>query len=282
MAQSTLSDTPLSTQQTTTQRATSSRKSPSRRWLRRLSPLVTLGLLLALWQVIAALEIYPRFIIPAPVEVYEAFVAVLADGSLWHHTQVTLIEMVGGLWLGVGTATLLGYAIAKNSLLEDLLSPVIVAFQSTPIVAYAPLLIIWFGSGPTGKIITCAVIVFFPTLMNTVVGIRSVPDDLRNLMRSMQASRWQMFHKLEVPAAMPVLLTGLKTSATLAVIGAVVGEFVSAGEGLGYLVKLARNQYNTPLVLVSVFTMTALALSLYLMVSLLEWRLLAWQRRTDA
>lgn len=260
-------------------------KATSRSWhrwrkhLRRLAPLLTALILLAGWQLVTAMELYPAFIIPPPADVAQTFFEVLGDGTLWTHLRPTLEETIIGLFIGASIGTIIGYLIAKNPLLEDLLSPVIVAFQSTPIVAYAPLLIIWFGTGPTGKIITCAVIVFFPALMNTVVGIRNVPQSLRDVMRSMRATRWQMFIKLEIPAAMPVLLTGLKTSATLAVIGAVVGEFVGAREGLGFLVTLARNQYDTPLVFVAVFTMTAIALSLYTLISLLEWHLLAWQRR---
>jgi NitT/TauT family transport system permease protein len=251
----------------------------SRQWLRRLAPLLTLGLLLLGWHLITTLKLYPEFLIPTPAQVAAAFTEAAQNGTLWKHTGVTLEEMLVGLALGASIGTVLGYAIARLPILEDLLSPVIVAFQSTPIVAYAPLLIIWFGSGTTSKIVTCAVIVFFPTLLNTIVGIRNVPTEQRDLMRSMSGNFWQTFSKLEVPAALPVLLTGLKTSATLSVIGAVVGEFVSSGEGLGYLVMSARHQYNTPLVYVAVFTMTALALTLYMLVTLLEWRLLHWQRR---
>jgi len=148
-----------------------------------------------------------------------------------------------------------------------------------PVVAYAPLLVIWFGSEWKSKVITATLIVFFPMLVNTVVGIRNVPVSLRDLMRSLRATRWQMMVKLELPAAMPVLMGGLRTSVTLAVIGAVVGEFVSASAGLGYLVILARNQYDTPLVLVAVLTMTTIARILYSSVSLLERRVLAWQLR---
>lgn len=257
---------------------TKSQSSPYR-WLRRLVPFGTIFFLLATWQVIYMLELYPAFIIPAPLEVWDAFLVSMGDGTLPNHMSVTLSEMLWGLFYGLTIGALLGYAIAHVKWLEDLLSPVIVAFQATPVVAYAPLLIIWFRDGIQGKVITTAIIVFFPTLMNIVVGIRSVPPNLRDLMRVLKASPWQIFYKLELPAALPVLLTGLKTSVTLAVIGAVVGEFVNASEGLGFLVTIARSQYKTPLVFVAVFTMTALALSLYLLVSMLEWFLLKWQRQ---
>ena len=248
--------------------------------LRRLAPLVVIAGLLALWQLITLLEIYPVFIIPPPIAVAETFVEVLLDGRLWLHSQVTLLAVVAGLLVGSGIGVVLGYFIARHPLLEDSLAPIIVSLQSTPAVAYAPMLVIWFGSGLTSKIITSALIVFFPTLLNTVVGIRNVPQPLRDLMRSQRATRWQMLTKLEIPAAMPVLMGGLKISATLAVIGAVVGEFVSANAGLGFLITLARNQFDTPLVLVAVITLAVIARILYGTVALIERRVLSWQNHS--
>ena len=252
------------------------RKTP----LRRFAGLLTLAVVLVVWQVIAALRIYPPFIIPAPAAVVESFIEVLRDGRLWFHTSTTLVEVFGGLLLGVGFGLALGYLIARSRTLEDLLSPLIVLLQSTPVVAYAPLLVIWFGSGPSSKVLTCALIVFFPVFMSMVVGLRNAPSSLRDLMRSLEATRWQMLTHLELPAALPVLLSGLKTSATLAVIGAVVGEFVSANAGLGFLVNLARTQYDTPLVIVAVLTLAFIARTLYGLVTLLENRALGWQRRS--
>jgi len=250
------------------------------KYLRRSSPVITMMIILLLWYWVTAMEFYPAFIIPPPSAVYEAFSDAVGSGMLFEHMQTTMEEMLYGLLFGVSIGLIMGYAIAKIPLLEQILSPIIVALQSTPIVAYAPLLIIWFGSGTTSKIVTTAVIVFFPTLINTIVGVRSVSPRLKDVMRSLNATSWQMFTRLEIPSALPMVLAGLKTSSTLAVIGAVVGEFVSSGSGLGYLVTLARNQYDTPLVIVAVLTMTAIALTLYSFVAFLEWRLLAWQRRS--
>jgi len=247
----------------------------------RFIPVLAVLMLLGMWQLIAALKIYPTFIIPPPGAVAARFYEVLLDGTLWAHTQVTLSAILAGLVIGVSVGVVLGYFIARHPLLESSLAPLIVGLQSTPIVAYAPLLVIWFGSGPTSKIVTSALIVFFPTLLNTVVGLRSVPQPLRDLMRVQRATPWQTFRKLEVPAAMPVLIGGLKISATLAVIGAVVGEFVSANAGLGFLITLARSQYDTPLVIVSVITLALIARLLYGLVALLERRVLAWQIRAN-
>jgi NitT/TauT family transport system permease protein len=245
---------------------------------RRLAPWLTALLVLVIWQGITMLRLVEPFLIPPPLEVAREAVTVIQNGTLWLHIQATMIPVLAGLVLGVSLALTLGYAIARVPLLEDLLSPLIVALQSTPVVAYAPLLVIWFGSGPNSKIITSALIVFFPMLLNTVAGLRNVPPGLRDLMRSLRATPWQTFTRLEVPAAMPVLMSGLKISATLAVIGAVVGEFISANAGLGFLINLARSQYDTPLVFVAVLTLTALARSLYSLAAWLERRALRWQR----
>lgn len=233
---------------------------------------------LLLWQILAALQVYPAFIVPPPTAVLQKLVAVSLDGSLLHHSLVTLQAVLVGLASGAVAGAALGYLVARSSLLEDALAPFVVALQSTPIVAWAPLLVIWFGSGLTSKAITSALIVFFPTFVNTVVGMRNVPASLQDLLRVHHATRWQMLTVLEIPAALPVLLGGLKISATLAVIGAVVGEFVSADAGLGFLITLARSRYDTPLVLVAVIALAVIARILYGIVSALERRLLAWQR----
>jgi NitT/TauT family transport system permease protein len=249
----------------------------SRTWLILLSMII----MLLVWQLVASFGGFPAFILPAPVQVWEQFIQSLLDGSLVHNTIVTLVEVLAGLALGVSIASILGYLLARSLHLEHLLSPYIVASQSIPIVAIAPLLVIWFGPGLFSKVLVCALIVFFPVLVNTVVGVRSVPEDLRDLMRSLQASRWQTLRYLELPAALPVFLGGLRIGATLSVIGAVVGEFVGAKSGLGYLVNVGRGLYDTALVFVAVFTLIALAMVLYGSVTLIERRLLRWQHRPE-
>lgn len=240
-------------------------------------PLVLTGFIL-LWELVIWLGDYPAFILPSVTDVLLTLWRTLVDGSLWRHAQATLFAVFIGLALGVSGATLLGYTLAKNRMLERLLAPYIVASQSVPVIAIAPLLIIWFGSGRLSKVLICALIVFFPVLVNTVVGIRAVDEDLRDLMRSLKASRWQMFTLLEIPAALPVLLGGLKVSVTLSVIGAVVGEFVGADQGLGFLINQARGLFNTPLVFVAILSLVAIAVSLYGLVATIEWRLLRWRQ----
>lgn len=251
-----------------------SSKHSTARWLAALAPL-TIALLA--WEIFARLGGFPAFILPSPAQVGSRFWQTLASGKLLFHLRVTLTEVLLGLVIGSLLALALGYLIAKSRLFERLLSPFLVASQAVPIVAIAPLLVIWFGPGILSKILICALIVFFPVLVNTVVGIRAVPRALNELMRSLRASRWQILRHLEIPSALPVFLGGLRIGATLSVIGAVVGEFVGADKGLGFLINVGRGQYDTALVFVAVFTLVALALCLYALVVFLEKHLLSWQ-----
>jgi NitT/TauT family transport system permease protein len=233
---------------------------------------------LAVWQAVSLWGNLPSFLLPSPLMVVNRFGDVLADGSLLRNTGYTLIEVLLGLALGSALATCTGYALARSPLLERMLSPYLVASQAVPIVAIAPLLVIWFGPGLYSKVLICALIVFFPVLVNTVVGLRAVPQNLRDLMVSMHASPVQILIHLEIPAALPVLLGGLRIGATLSVIGAVVGEFVGSDRGLGFLVNAGRGRYDTALVFVAILTLILLALSLYGVMVLIERRMLRWEK----
>jgi NitT/TauT family transport system permease protein len=235
------------------------------------------GLFLGVWQLIVWLGGYPAFILPSPGRVVQRAAITLADGLLWWHARVTVVEILSGLVLGLTAALVLGYWMAKSPSLERLISPYIVASQAVPIVALAPLLVIWLDSGHLSKMLVCALTVFFPMLVSTIVGVRSVDAGLMDLMRSLQATRWQTFALLEVPAALPVLLGGLKVSVTLSVIGAVVGEFVAADRGLGFLINVARGNFDTPLMFVALFALVFIALSMYLLVVVAENVLLRWR-----
>jgi NitT/TauT family transport system permease protein len=229
------------------------------------------------WNLLTRFGDIPNFILPSPLSVWNRFVKAMQDGSLPYHTGITLLEIVLGLLAGVIFATVVGYLLAKSRRLERVVSPYLVASQAIPVVAIAPLLVIWLGDGILSKAVICALIVFFPVLVNTIVGVRAVPAALYDLMNSLHASRAQILWKLEAPASLPVFLGGLRIGATLSVIGAIVGELVSAEEGLGFLLQLGDFQYDTPMVFVAVFTLIALALTLYGIVTLLENRFLKWQ-----
>jgi putative riboflavin transport system permease protein len=247
----------------------------SRNWLGLIS--IITGILA--WYLIARYSGIPNFILPSPFSVWIRFLQALRDGSLIYHTGITLTEIVLGLLAGAISATIVGYALAKSRSLERILSPYVVASQAIPVVAIAPLLVIWLGHGILSKVVICALIVFFPVLVNTIVGVRAVPAALYDLMDSLHASRAQILWKVEVPASLPVFLGGLRVGATLSVIGAIVGELVGAEQGLGFLLQLGDFQYDTPMVFVAVFMLILLALMLYGIVLLLEKRFLKWQEK---
>lgn len=254
-------------------------------WLRRyydrlLIPVVLL-LFVLLWEGLVRWQEYPSFILPGPVQVWQKALSTIASGTLQHHALTTLTEIGLGLLLGLSVAFVLGYLLGKNRFVERLLSPYIVASQAIPIVAIAPLLIIWFGSGLLSKVLVCALITFFPTLISTIVGIRNVDPNLRDLMRSLRAGRWTTFRLLELPAAAPVLFGGLKLSVILSVVGAVVGEFAGADAGLGFLINLAKGILDTSLMFVAIFTLIAIAMTLYLTVVAIERYVLRWQKTSE-
>jgi NitT/TauT family transport system permease protein len=251
---------------------------PALLFSRLLMPVSILAALVA-WQLAARYGGLPAFILPGPLLVAARLLRSLADGSLPRNTAATLTEVLVGLTAGSLSATVLGYLLARSVTLERVLSPYLVATQAIPLVAVAPLLVIWFGPGMFSKVLICALIVFFPVLVNTVVGLRAVPSPLRDLMRSMRARPLQILRYLEIPAALPVFLGGLRVGATLSVIGAVVGEFVGADQGLGFLINVARGQYDTALVFAAIFTLIAMALALYGSVVLVEHYALRWMTR---
>ena len=237
-------------------------------WALRLAPLATLGVFVLIWH-LASLR-YPPFILPGPALVAARLAEKLADGTLIAHTAVTLSEAIPGLILGALLGFITGYPIAKSHIADRLLSPFIVASQGVPFIAIAPLLLIWFGNGPGAKIFLCAIVVFFPITINVIVGLRSIQPQLRDLFRSLNASRRDTFSKLELPAALPMVLAGLRVGGTLSMIGALAAEFLGTDRGLGFVINQGRGLYDTPLVLAGIVTTVVTALCIYGSIRLLE------------
>ena len=235
-------------------------------------------ILLVIWQLVVVIGGYPPFIFPSPLDVWRQFVLLVEDGRLLKHSLITLSEVIPGLFIGFAIALPMGYLLAKSPTAERLISPYLIASQAIPGIALAPLLTIWVASTYWSRVLVAVIIVFFPILINIIAGFRAVPTELYELMESLNATRMQIFRKLEIPAMLPVLLAGLKVGATLSVIGALVGEFVQPkSEGLGFLLVTARYQFKTDLVFVVLVTLAIMALSMYGLVTLLERRLLRWR-----
>jgi NitT/TauT family transport system permease protein len=226
-----------------------------------------------LWYVLLGVTDLPEFILPAPHAVLIRLFEEFWRGQILYHIGVTFLEFSSGLLLGALVAIFSGYLIAHSKKIELVLSPVLTASQAIPMVAVAPLFVLWFGPGLFSKILVCAMIIFFPVLVNTIHGLKSIPPDLKMLFSTLHASKMDTIRLLEIPASLPTFLSGLKIGATLSVTGAIVGEFIGADKGLGYLINVARGQYDTAFVFGIVLVLILMALALYRSVEYLEKRI---------
>jgi NitT/TauT family transport system permease protein len=237
--------------------------------------LLSLAAFLAAWKLITIVTGTPDYILPAPEVVVERGWRAIQSGVLWQHTVVTLSEVVLGFTVGAISAIVTGTALGKSVVIERVLSPYIVAAQAVPILALAPLLDIWFGGGLLARVLICALIVFFPIAIATMVGIRSTDPLLVELFRSLGATRAQLTTRLEIPSALPVIFGGLRVGVTLAVIGAVVAEWAGASIGLGVLINIAdQGLFDTPLMFVALATLAIIGLAFYSLVVVVERRLI--------
>jgi NitT/TauT family transport system permease protein len=239
-----------------------------------LSIAATFTVFVLAWKAVVVLSGLPPFILPAPETVAIRFVGAWRDGTIEPHLWTTLIEVLLGFGAGVALALVAGYALARSALIDRLLSPYLVAAQAIPILALAPLLVLWFGNGLLSKVIVCSLIVFFPVAIATMVGIRSIDGRLLELGRSLRATRRQVLLTLEIPAALPSILGGMRVGVTLAVVGALVGEWAGASQGLGVLINLARGSlFDIPLMFATLLTIALVGIVLYLVVVAVERRL---------
>ncbi len=252
---------------------------PSHR-TRDLAAIVAVGVaLLVVWQLVVWLGGYQPFVLPGPGVVAERWLRAAAQGTFTDHLLTTLSEILLGLAVGISSGLVVGFLLARSALADRLLSPYIVAAQATPVLALAPVLVIWFGNGLLSKVLICALICFFPMAVATTVGLRSVDGRLVEMARSVRATRRQIARTVEVPAALPQILGGLKIAVTLSVVGAIVAEWVGGDKGLGVLLNLARGSlFDTPLLFATLLTIALLGVVLYLLVVLLERRLIGPHR----
>ena len=236
----------------------------------------TLASFVILWEVAVRLLRVPEIVLPPPTSVLIALYSIVASGAVFVHVGITLTEILLGFAIGAVTAFVLGALIALFRPIDRMLYPYIIAVQAVPKVALAPLLVIWFGFGLESKILMTAVIAFFPILVNTVVGLRHVEQDRLDLMIALNATRWQIFRFVRLPTALPFIFAGLDVGIVLSVIGAIVGEFVGASGGLGYLLLV----YNADLKIAAVFALliilALLGIILHGCVMMIQRRVMFW------
>ena len=233
-----------------------------------------LAIFLVVWRLAVVVTGFPPFILPTPEAVAGRWATAVLEGTIEPHLLATLVEIFLGLIVGAGLGLVVGYGLARSQLVERVLSPYLVAAQATPILALAPLIALWFGPGLLGKVLICALIVFFPVAVSTMVGIRSVDAGLLELGRALRATRRQVLTTLEIPAALPSIFGGLRVGVTLAVVGAIVAEWAGAERGLGVLINLARGSlFDIPLMFATLLTIALVGISLYLVVVAIERRM---------
>jgi NitT/TauT family transport system permease protein len=224
----------------TTQAPKRARETPT--WV---GSLILLLLFLGVWELYVRAFDVSALILPPPSLVLAAWVASLARSVTWYHTWITAWETILGFFFATLTGVGLGALLAKMPRLEQMLNPFIVATQVVPKVALVPLFVVWFGFGVTSKVVIASVLAFFPILLNTLLGVKSVDRGHREVLTSLNASRWQFVTQLEFPSALPYILTGMEIGVVLSIIGAVVGEYLGGNEGLGNLAVRDMNSYDT-------------------------------------
>ncbi len=207
-------------------------------------PLITLAALVGLWFLATVTLKVPNYILPKPGEVLQVLVKGYVQGAFWKDVGATLSATLLGYLVGCGAGIVLGALLAESKTFERFVYPFVVAVQSMPKVALAPVLIVWFGFGLSSKIVMVALICFFPVFINTIVGIRQTPLALVNMMKSFSGSRLQVFLHVKVKSALGHIFAGLQIAVVLSLIGAVVGEFVASSRGLGYLIQVAQGNVD--------------------------------------
>ncbi|MCH9018657.1 MAG: ABC transporter permease [Chloroflexi bacterium] len=230
--------------------------------------------LVAGWELWVNLADVPKWQLPAPSEIAEELGS--SSGLLWKHTLVTLQEIVFGFLAALAAGLVLAGGIAYSRVLERSVYPIVIASQTVPIIAIAPLLLIWVGYGLTPKIIIVALICFYPIAVNTVDGLKATDPDMVNMLRTLGASRWQVFTKLQIPTALPFMFSGIKIGVSVSVIAAVIGEWVGASEGLGYLITYSQPLFLTARVFAAIFVLSVMGISLFLLAVIAERMMMPW------
>ena len=235
--------------------------------------LIILGLIVV-WEICVNTMSIPAWQLPAPSSVILELV--LSIELLWPHTIVTLLEIVIGFAISLIIGLALSAAIAYSSLLQRSIYPIVISSQTVPIITIAPLLLIWVGYGLAPKVIIVAIICFYPIVVNTVDGLKAIDPDMVNMMRSLGATKYQVFRKLQIPTALPFIFSGIKISISVSVIAAVIGEWVGASEGLGYLIVYSQPLFLTSRVFAAIFILSVMGVGLFVLAVLAERLSMPW------
>ena len=248
--------------------------------MRRAVPAILLALLvLIVWESIVRLFDIPSFLLPGPVAIVQAFWG--SRGMLLSQSVPTAGEALIGFLGAAAAGTVSGLLINRSSLAERSLYPWLVASQTLPVIAIAPVLVTWFGYGPLPKVLVVILFCFFPITVSTVDGLRATDPDLIRLMRSFGADRWRTFSMVEVPGALPFLFGGVRLAVTYSVVGAIIGEWVSPSKGLGFQMIQDKNQFEIPRLFAEIALLSLMGITLFLLVALAQRLIAPWTLKQD-
>jgi NitT/TauT family transport system permease protein len=253
------------------------RREPGTLWL----SLLVFVVFIAGWEAIIRIFQVPKIIVPAPSAIAVSLWEGLRSGELIRQFGVTFYETVIGFLVGTALGLVLGILIGMSRLLERVFYPYVVAFQTIPKVAIAPIIVIWFGYGIASKVVITATIAFFPVLANTIVGLGTAPDDQIELLLAYSASRWQVFWVVRWRQALPYIFVGLDVAIVLSVIGAIVGEFVGSQAGLGFMILQRDFYFDMPGVFAILLVLSLLGIGLHLLMNFIRRRVVFWMRSSD-
>jgi NitT/TauT family transport system permease protein len=248
----------------------------------RLQSILLAVAVLAVWQGACRLFEISPLVLPAPGAIAARLYSLVASGDIWPHLWATLVEIVSGFALGVLAGLVIGAMISLIPVVERLIYPYLVALQTLPKVAIAPLFIIWFGYGMTSKVVITALVCFFPILVSVVAGFHATDRDQLDMMKAFGATEWQTLVRLRIPSALVLIFAGLEIAAVLAVIGAIVGEFVGAQVGLGYLIVALNFSLDVPGVFAVLIVLSVIGLVMHGAMRFAAHRYIFWIRRDEA
>jgi NitT/TauT family transport system permease protein len=245
-------------------------------------PVAVLAALVATWWAVTAANLIKPYLVPSPGKTFDVILA--QTGYFAHNTWITTYETILGFIIAIAVGVLSAVVMVYSPTVEKSLYPLLLFAQVIPKIAIAPLFVVWLGFGLSPKIVVAVLMAFFPIVISTVTGLKSIDPEMLQLSATMGAGAGKTFWKIRFPASLPHLFAGLKVAATMAVTGAVVGEFVGANEGLGYVILQANGNLDTPMLFAGLLIMSLLGVVLFVVVELLEYFVLPWHasRRTDA
>ena len=237
---------------------------------------LSVGVFIAIWWIYVAVKHVPAYILPSPPKVWNSLEKMFVKGTVYPHLWTTTYEVILGFVIGAFLGIVLGYIFIKVDALKTMLMPYLIFLQTAPKIALVPLFVIWFGIGLVSKVVLIISMVLFPVLSGMMLGLESIPPDVRNLMKILKASKWQIFSQVEMQYSLPALFASMKVGIVQAVIGAIVAEWRSGKQGLGYILTYASSTYDTPMLLAGIIVTIILGIATYQVISVLEDKFLYW------